>query len=464
MPQNRYRIGSYIVDFSTGLISTTETSSTLSILSPATKTALRLEPKACAALQVLCAHHRDVVSKEILLKQVWGNVIVSDDALLRCISRLRKVLNDNAKSPTYIETVPKRGYRLICDIQALDAQRSGEASHHHGSSDEHLDTRDGDTEPAPSTQTSHPASPNPNPAVSAKTSRAKTWIATLTVAITLLALGGLYRLAVLPTAVEHQEYSAVVQRADNFYHQIRRADNEMAISLYEQGMALRPGGAAAQAGLANALVQKTLRWENSEGNHSYPTLGSAVAAGHFQREVARPAMERALALAEHAVRLDPSSVRSRKALGFVLSALGRFDEAMKHYQRALEIDPNAWQVLINAGEISGIHGDQQQELDYFERAYHAMSLRYDRDIAQIRPWYADMGAAVGKAYTTQGQAQLAEIWYRRVLSHSPLHEESTLALAQLLAQSGDRAQAMQLCTRLNQRLATHHPCSFNEPQ
>jgi DNA-binding winged helix-turn-helix (wHTH) protein/Flp pilus assembly protein TadD len=468
MPTSHYRIGSYLIDFKTGLAqqqpSGSDSAPTVEA-SQETSMAVRIEPKACAVLQVLCDHHQQLVSKERLIEQVWSDVVVSDDALLRCISRLRKVFNDDPKTPAYIETVPKRGYRLIAEVEAL------------------------------------PISPAPTPASKAKTSelysppelhidqavqlaQAKaqkskslrtTGLIGAVAGMVLMTFFARERdsndtntLTPMPTS-QHtkpattepsETYTAVVQRADNFYHQIRRADNEMAISLYEQGMALRPQGATAQAGLANALVQKTLRWNPQVSEITYPNLGSAVEAGVFQSDAARPAMERALALAEHAVRLEPNSVRSRKALGFVLTALGRYDDAMVHYQRALELDPHAWQVLINSGEISDLRQQPQQALAYYERAYHAMTERYQRDIAQIRPWYADMGTVVGKRYAEAGQLQVAELWYRGVLNHSPLHVEATLGLAQLLATAGDKNQARRLCTSLNQRLGSDHACRY----
>ena len=52
-----------------------------------------------------------VVERERLLTTVWGERAVSDEPLTRCIADLRKALDDSRASPTYIQTVPKRGYR-----------------------------------------------------------------------------------------------------------------------------------------------------------------------------------------------------------------------------------------------------------------------------------------------------------------------------------------------------------------
>jgi DNA-binding winged helix-turn-helix (wHTH) protein len=59
----------------------------------------------------------ELVTKEQLIRAVWADTFVTDDVLTRCISELRKALNDDPKQPRFIETIPKGGYRLIADVQ-----------------------------------------------------------------------------------------------------------------------------------------------------------------------------------------------------------------------------------------------------------------------------------------------------------------------------------------------------------
>jgi DNA-binding winged helix-turn-helix (wHTH) protein len=47
------------------------------------------------------------------VQEVWRDTFVTDDVLIRCISELRKAFGDNAGRPTLIETIPKKGYRLL---------------------------------------------------------------------------------------------------------------------------------------------------------------------------------------------------------------------------------------------------------------------------------------------------------------------------------------------------------------
>lgn len=73
----------------------------------------RVEVKVMEVLLYLAKHSDEVVSKQRLLDSVWQDVTVSEDALFRCIKELRLALGDNSREPEYIETIPKRGYRLI---------------------------------------------------------------------------------------------------------------------------------------------------------------------------------------------------------------------------------------------------------------------------------------------------------------------------------------------------------------
>jgi TolB-like protein/DNA-binding winged helix-turn-helix (wHTH) protein len=79
-------------------------------------TTAHLEPKVMEVLLCLAAQPGDPVSKEDLLRTVWPGTFVSDDVLTRSISELRRVFADDAKNSRFIQTIPKRGYRLIAPV------------------------------------------------------------------------------------------------------------------------------------------------------------------------------------------------------------------------------------------------------------------------------------------------------------------------------------------------------------
>lgn len=74
---------------------------------------IRLEPKVVEVCACLAGRAGEVVRKEDLIRAVWPDTFVTDDILTKAISELRKALEDDAKHPQFIETIPKRGYRLI---------------------------------------------------------------------------------------------------------------------------------------------------------------------------------------------------------------------------------------------------------------------------------------------------------------------------------------------------------------
>jgi len=88
-----------------------------------------LQPKVMDVLVCLAEHADKPVTREALLDEVWGEYTVSDEPLTRAIGELRRALHDHRGDPTYIETIPKRGYRLIGTVLAIGADESpvGEA-------------------------------------------------------------------------------------------------------------------------------------------------------------------------------------------------------------------------------------------------------------------------------------------------------------------------------------------------
>ena len=84
-----------------------------------------LVPKAVDTLQVLLDHRGRVVDKTELIKLVWPSTTVEEVGLARNISLLRKALGDEAESGTFIETIPKRGYRFIAAVEVTQGE-SGE--------------------------------------------------------------------------------------------------------------------------------------------------------------------------------------------------------------------------------------------------------------------------------------------------------------------------------------------------
>jgi DNA-binding winged helix-turn-helix (wHTH) protein len=80
----------------------------------------KIEPKAMDVLLTLVEGQGRVVTRDYLIDRVWKNYGGGEEALIQAISKLRKAFGDDARSPKVIETIPKRGYRLLPNVQPAD--------------------------------------------------------------------------------------------------------------------------------------------------------------------------------------------------------------------------------------------------------------------------------------------------------------------------------------------------------
>lgn len=80
-------------------------------------TVLRMRPQLMDVLVCLARHQGRVVLKDELLAEVWPDRVITESGMVRCIAELRQLLGDQSKDPAYIETIAKRGYRLLADVE-----------------------------------------------------------------------------------------------------------------------------------------------------------------------------------------------------------------------------------------------------------------------------------------------------------------------------------------------------------
>jgi DNA-binding response OmpR family regulator len=84
---------------------------------------LDLPPKAFSVLCLLVRNHERLVTKDELLDVVWGHRHVSESVLKTVINQLRTQLGDDPRSPRYIETLNRRGYRFVAQVAASSTRR-----------------------------------------------------------------------------------------------------------------------------------------------------------------------------------------------------------------------------------------------------------------------------------------------------------------------------------------------------
>lgn len=105
----RFRVGQWLVDTQLDEISRVEG-------------IVKLEPRMMRLLMRLAEKPGQVVSTEQLLDSVWSGVVVGPASVYQAVSQLRKLLGDTDPVPTYIATVPRKGYRLVAAVEQVHGQ------------------------------------------------------------------------------------------------------------------------------------------------------------------------------------------------------------------------------------------------------------------------------------------------------------------------------------------------------
>lgn len=384
-----------------------------------------LEPKVIELLLLLAAEPGKVISRYEIEKSIWGDVVVGEDTVARLISKLRRAFGEKAQSPDYIQTIQKRGYRLM---------------------------------QTPSFDLTGASSTSENKVLPPNTKRPRKILA-LALLTMLLAYVGIWHLN-SSTEIEESRRLPELLRADDFYMKFTYADNETAIKLYESVLATDSDNVRAQAGLANALVQRVIRWPDGQqiSLTGADSLQEALKQNLHLTDFGQNTLKRATGLAERSVRLAPSNPDILKALGLTYTAQGRVNEAKAVYEKAISLDPDAWESMINLGEIYQIRGQDDKARIIFTQAYEAMDRNYASEPQKIAQWQAPMGNVIAQLHLQQGRSNEAEIWYRRVLTLFPLDKNASIGLAALLRVNGDSVQASEICRELQNRLGDVTSC------
>ena len=79
----------------------------------------QLEPMMVDLLSYLCAHPGVLLTKDQLIEEVWQGRVVTDNAVSKVVTKLRKVFADDVRQPRFIATFPKKGYKFIAQVQMI---------------------------------------------------------------------------------------------------------------------------------------------------------------------------------------------------------------------------------------------------------------------------------------------------------------------------------------------------------
>ena len=103
-----YRLGDMVIDSRRGYIRRAGTED------------LYLRHQTTQVLLYLLAHRDRVVGKEELRHAIWGDVSVTDDALVQCVVDIRRAIGDDSREQRFIKTVPRMGYRFVGPVETSE--------------------------------------------------------------------------------------------------------------------------------------------------------------------------------------------------------------------------------------------------------------------------------------------------------------------------------------------------------
>jgi DNA-binding winged helix-turn-helix (wHTH) protein len=275
---------------------------------------IRLEPKLMDLLLLFAGSPSRVIGKDEIVAAAWGGRAIGDDTLAAAISRLRSALGETP-SHRFIETLPKRGYRLAI---------------------------------APA-QTATGSAPAKNAAGD------------------LVAKGrDALRMPLGPSLAQARAYFEGAIRAD-----ARNAEAQagLADALLAQLMAGR-GADADLASLAKAAAQASVAIDENLAT-GWSALGFATLLADRDFAEADKALSRAIALA-------PSLASARGRRAFVLSSVGKFVEAEREARRAIEIEPLSFaartgltQILLSARQFARTIVEAKHALEISAQSFEA---------------------------------------------------------------------------------------------
>lgn len=81
---------------------------------------VQLEPRVMEVLAFLASRPGQPTAKRDVIDAVWRTEFVAENTLTSAVADLRRVLGDDARSPRYIETISKRGYRVVAEVVLLE--------------------------------------------------------------------------------------------------------------------------------------------------------------------------------------------------------------------------------------------------------------------------------------------------------------------------------------------------------
>jgi DNA-binding winged helix-turn-helix (wHTH) protein/Flp pilus assembly protein TadD len=388
-----------------------------------------LTPKAFDLLLAMVEQPGRLLEKAALLKAVWPDSFVEENNLADNVSRLRKALGEGEQGMKFIETIPKRGYRFVAVVR----------------NQESVVTRPVVEQATPPTDAHefHPTAP----AANSRPPWRKRSVAILRVLVFVAPALIAAALWVDFWVRKKIELYRLEVQGELFVTKSTEDDVRNGIEFFNRAVVLDPNSATAHAGLA-------VGWIFLSDLHTSPreampkAKASAMKAIELDEKSANPHVSLGMIKMQYewdwpgaeeefkrAIALDPGRAAAHQLYGWLLIAVGRFEEGQAETKRALETDP------LNDFQLWG-----RGLSFYFARQYEPAIEQYRRAIG-VTPRSHWSHMLLGWAYEQQDKFSdaIAELKQSSRLTDNP---QALASLGHAYAASGGRAEAQKVIAEL----------------
>ena len=391
---------------------------------------LTLQPQPARILYLLVSRAGELVTREKLRQNVWpdGTNVDFDQGLNYCVRQIRSALGESAGSPSYIETLPKRGYRFIATVTKSSADALKPA-------------------PEPRSRILYP-------------------VAAL---LATIAIFFIYYSARVPTTAhllaslaEPLKFRIADQKNGNASHQPLDLETQnlflKATSMKDQ---LSPNGAVQSAKAFEEIIRRV-------PGHAPAYAGLANTWATFPFLLRTPpteALNKAAAIARHAISLDPSLAEAHSALAHSYFNLWKWREAEKEFKTALSLNPDSAATLQLYAVFLATQGRFEDAIRRAEAAaalaptsglmaytialvhFHAghfdQAIEVGRSTLDVDPGFTEVHNIISRSYTMQGKIPQALASHAE-WSRSGARRTELLWEAHLQAVSGKKNAAINI--------------------
>lgn len=357
-----------------------------------------LEPKQAEVLLCLVADPGTVVSKSDLLDLVWGDVCVTEEVLTNTIYQLRRALGDSARTQQYIQTITKKGYRLVADV--------------------------------------NPVSENVNRRVWPRA------VAAVAVMALTLVIG-----RAVSSAGDPRQSISLVERGEAALETGTASSEAAALRMFEEAVVADPDLPEAWSGLASA------RWALISGGEISTSVGVPLAEQAANRAIeldptlsrpftilglvhtARWEWDRAERSLARAIALEPGSANAHSSYAEFLLLTGRRDEAKQQIETALALAPNSRKVLHSAGFVYGMLRETEPAIQVYRTI-----LRLDPQNVEARNQIEKLSSRT----RFPAESEMTAVKIDQLLKKRPLRPA---VVAGMFAEAGEDERAMEWLRR-----------------